>query len=333
MNIMHTISSHKGGVGKTIKALSLAYHYMQSKKNCVILVDANPMNSNIADDLFYYFHQEKLAPCNLVDNALRKTYTVSRGSTNTFSVIDATEGNIRDVISSIEDQAPPKDDTNYIYIVDTNAHIKNLMGLEPPVNPDNWRQYFWFIWGWSIPRLHHHPNEIFRTVSYLENWYPVRQVIHSFNMYDFFDVGFSLTRKSSVTMKPLQKIVKIIDKRINLAKSHPDRMQLTYAPSKVMKEWINEARKKLLEFKIPQDLPIDKLPALWAETIMLQFEKYPDTIPYNVLLIPTFYEELVMAMDRLIMGEHSSWKEIHHTLKPMMSFIHRWVCNMEQFCS
>jgi DNA polymerase III delta prime subunit len=150
-------------------------------------------------------------------------------------------------------------------------------------------------------------------------------------MYDFFDAGFSFTKKSSFVMKPLMKCMKTIDKRIRLAKKDPNSMTVSYANEKIMKGWILEARKRLLQYRIPQDLSIEKLPELWAETIQNQFEIHSTNIPYNVLLIPTFYEELVMAMDKLIMGEHNSWKEIYNALKPMMLFIHQWAINLEQF--
>ena len=330
-NIMHVVSSHKGGVGKSITCLSLANHYIHDTDNHVVLVDTNPMNSNIADDLFYYFHREHIESCYIGNNSVKKLYTVSRDSDKTFCVIDATGTDIKEVISSIEQYEPMKgnEDKTHVFIIDTNAHIKNLVGLTSPADPDNWRQYFWFIWGWSLPRLHHHVNEIFESVSYLEDHYPTRQVNHIFNMYDFFDAGFSFTRKSSVIMKPLMKCLKTIDKRFKQARS--GNMSVSYANATIMKGWIRDARRLLLQYRIPQDLAIDKLPELWAETITTQFETHPNKIPYNVLLIPTFYEELVMAMDKLIMGEHNSWKEIYRALKPMMLFIHHWLDNLEQF--
>lgn len=330
MNIMHFLSAHKGGVGKTIKALSLAYHYMQGKNNRVILVDVNPTNSDIADDMFYHFHMEELKSCSLVLNATEKVYTTSRDSSNTFSVVDATGGPIVDVIESILLTTPNDPELNYIYIIDTNAHIKNLIELRLP-SPSNWRQYFWFVWGWSLPRLHHHPREIFEAVSHLESQYPARQVIHVFNIYDFFDAGFSLIKKASVTLKPLRKILRIIESRINKAKSNPDKMSIIYASSEIMLQWILSARRSLLSFRIPRDLPISKLPELWADTFEEQLQATPNEIPYNLLIIPTFFEELVMATDRLRMGELSSWKEIYQTLKPLMKFIHNWAMNLEQF--
>lgn len=330
--IMHVVTSHKGGVGKTIKALGLASRYIKQKNTCVTLIDANPMNSNIADDLFYYFHREEFDWSETVTGAMEKRYTVSRDSLNKFSVIDATNIPLQEVISHVQN-TPYSDEVDIVYIIDTNAHIKNLVGIEPPPEHPNheWRQYFWFIWGWSIARLHHHPKEIFEAVTYLEQWFPVRQVIHVFNMYDFYESGFSLTKKSSTTMKPLMKCLKTIEKRIKLAKSNPGKMQVSYASARVMKKWIDVIRRLLLKYRIPQDLPIDKLPELWAETIRNNLNIYPQIIPYNVLLIPTFYEELVMAMDRLIMGEYTSWKEIYTTLKPMMLYVDQWATNVEQF--
>ena len=271
--------------------------------------------------------------CDIGNDSIEKIYTVSRDSTNTFCVIDATGTDIKEVISSVEhyQPAPENADKDHVFIIDTNAHIKNLIGLMPPSDPENWRQYFWFIWGWSIPRLHHHVNEIFEAVRYLEKYSPTRQVNHVFNMYDFFDAGFSFTKKSSFVMKPLMKCMKAIDKRIKIAIKNPSSMTVSYANEPIMKNWIQEARKRLLQYRIPQDLSIEKLPELWAETIQNQFEIHPANIPYNVLLIPTFYEELVMAMDKLIMGEHNSWKEIYHALKPMMQFINQWAVNLERF--
>lgn len=321
MNIMHNVTSHKGGVGKTGMALSLAYSYLQDPDNRVTLVDCNPMNSNIADDLFYYFHQEDSRLCKCIPDAIERTYTISPESTHTFNVIDATHLRLPTTIRLLEELAPIDESKNHIYILDTNEHIKNLSSLEDPYYGEFWRQYYWFIWGWSTPRLHHNVSDVFKAVRNIEDQFPIRQVVHVFNMYDFYNVGFSFFKRPSMKMKPLYKILKEFDRRIRKAKKKG--LAINYADHKLVHKWIAATRRELLMYVVPRDLEVGKIPEIWATTFK-GFLDISDSLPYNILLIPTFFEELVMSMDRLIMGEHRSWKGINKAIKPMMKFIRNW---------
>ena len=321
MNIIHNVTSFKGGVGKTVTSLSLAQHYLYNPNNRVTLVDCNPMNSNIADDLFYYFHQEDSRLCNCIPDAIERTYTISPESTRTFNVIDATHLRLPTIIRSLEELAPINQSGDHVYILDTNEHIKNLAGLDSPLNNEYWRQYYWFIWGWSTPRLHHNVTDVFKAVRNLEEHFPTRQVVHVFNMYDFYNVGFSILKRPSVRMKPLYKILKVFDRRIKAANKKP--LLINYANHELVHRWIAATRRELLMYVVPRDLEVAKIPEIWATTFK-GFLDISDSLPYNILLIPTFFEELVMSMDRLIMGEHRSWKGIYKAIKPMMKFIQGW---------
>lgn len=321
MNIMHNVTSHKGGVGKTIIAISLAQYYLHNPSTCVTLVDCNPMNSNVADDLFYYFHQEDSRLCDCIPDAIERTYTISPELTRTFNVIDATHLRLPTVIRSLEELAPIDESKDHIYILDTNEHIKNLASLEEPYYGECWRQYYWFIWGWSTPRLHHNVSDVFKAVHNIEEYFPTRQVVHVFNMYDFYNVGFSFLRRPSTRMKPLYKILKEFDRRIRAAGKKG--LNINYADHKLVHKWIAATRRELLMYVVPRDLEVGKIPEIWATTFK-GFLDISDSLPYNILLIPTFFEELVMSMDRLIMGEHRSWKGIRKAIKPIMRFIKNW---------
>ena len=328
MNIMHNITSHKGGVGKTITALSLAQFYLYDPNNHVTLVDCNPMNSNIADDLFYYFHQEDSKLCKCIPDAIERTYTISPESPRTFNVIDATHLRLPTTIRLLEELAPIDEVRSHIYILDTNEHIKNLATLETPYYGEFWRQYYWFIWGWSTPRLHHNVSDVFKAVSNIEEQFPIRQVVHVFNMYDFYNVGFSILKRPSVKMKPLYKILKVFDRRIRAA--NKKELVIDYADHKIMHKWIAATRRELLMYVVPRDLEVGKIPEIWATTFK-GFLDISNSLPYNILLIPTFFEELVMSMDRLIMGEHRSWKGIYKAVSPMMKFIRDWAGILDKY--
>ena len=53
--MINILTSYKGGVGKTTIALAIA-EWARANGKKFVLVDTNPQNSNLAEDIFFYFH-------------------------------------------------------------------------------------------------------------------------------------------------------------------------------------------------------------------------------------------------------------------------------------
>jgi hypothetical protein len=65
---------------------------------------------------------------------------------------------------------------------------------------------------------------------------------------------------------------------------------------------------------------MEELPSLWAQHLMDLVTSAGDYFPYNILLIPTFFRELTMSTDRLIMSYPRSFERITEQIKPLCEF-------------
>jgi len=321
---MHVNSSHKGGVGKTLLSLCQASHALRKGKE-LIMVDCNNMNPDISGVVFDKFHVEAMHddrskfpedhPPIWQDPNPMVQYTVAPDSDKKFSVVDATSQDAYMVTSMMNGQ-------NNFVICDTNHHIKKFRDLPPPMNEDQ-REYYWFIWGWSNPRMDNLLGTINESIKSIEQYFPQRQVIHVFNMYDFFNVGLSFIKKHSKTIKPLHHVMTELDRRMD-SKAHTK----VYFGIERMMNMILECREEQLMY---EDTDVKELPGIWANSLMDMLSYYPNQVPYNMLVVPTFYEELVMTMDRLIMAAPRSWGQITTMFNPMMKYIHHFMNNLERF--
>lgn len=321
------MTSYKGGVGKTSMALSIAYYYLlQGKK--VVLIDTNPQNSNVAEDVFSYFHVQHAASGKGKGEDYI-VYTMSPTSDVTFTVYNATDSDPFELAHVIQSRNDPET----IYIIDTNKHIRSAP--DKIFSKDAPHQVFtWFLWGWSSARLDHQLEAILDATERLEESWMKSQVVHVFNLYDFFVSGLSI-RKASTTLKPLKNVLTAINKKMKeFAKG---KCVPTYIDSVVLLSFARDIHSTLARFVAPDDQSMDELPTLWANHLMSLVESTGDGFPYNILLVPTFFKELTMSMDRLIISAPRSFKKLIEQIKPMSEFIGIFlealhICNGENVC-
>ena len=310
---IHILTSWKGGTGKSVSALSIANHYINSGRN-VVLIDTNPQNSNISEDIFFYFHAEGTTIDNNI-HANGTVYTISPESNVTFTVFDATDQNPFEVARRIQ----LNDDSDAIYIIDTNVHIRSCSKNQFSLN-GNHKVYVWFIWGWSSPRLTHQLDAILDATNYIEESWPKTEVIHVFNLYDFFIGGISLSiRKTNVTLKPLKKVLREIDKRIK--RFVKGKCEPVYVDDMIIKELTTSLHSTLVRYIAPDDISMSDLPGLWADSLMELLHDADKMLPYNILLIPTFFRELTLSIDRILMSSPRSLETVTNQIRPIVDFI------------
>ena len=332
---VHILTSYKGGVGKTSIALSIALNCiefyedkkgkqrMKLKRNFV-LIDTNPQNSNLAEDIFFYFHANKRSNSPFINNKGTK-YTISPDSEFTFTVYDATDQDPFALAKKIQ----MNDKTDTCYIIDTNVHVRSA---PPKLFSKNGfhKVYTWFLWGWSSPRLTHQLEAILESAENIEGAWPNSQMIHVFNLYDFFTGGiggFSL-RKANTTLKPLKTILKKLDRK--LKKFDKEKCDAIYVGYKSLTEFAKEMHTTLIGYVAGDNLSMEDLPNLWAEHLTNLTEKAGNGYPYNMLIIPTFFRELTMSTDRIIMSSPRSFEKIICQIRPMAEFIETFLYALEK---
>lgn len=324
--MLHVITGYKGGIGKTLLSVSLALKHIHDNKKPVYLIDANSMNPDIASNIFERFHEESRSPSCMelgFKNTARRTYTTSPESTDTFNIINASRIPIKQIISNVNGKHNDK-----VVIVDTNSHITDLVGLpeyrsgcidfSPP-------EFYWFLWGWSVPRMERMYSWTMRALYDIEEFFPYRQAIHVFNMYDLYEVDRSLFKSNSSTINSLKKIMDKIDKKFDNEDVTP-----SYYMLKELEEITDKIRTDLMKYIVPRDLSIEEIPDIWSQHLMDFVESHPRCVPYNILLIPTFFSELVMSIDKIVMSEPRSVDTLFTLLKPFVLFTATWIDNMKK---
>lgn len=320
---IHVLTSYKGGVGKTSIALSIAGYCVKHGKNFT-LIDTNPQNSNIAEDIFFYFHVDRLKGNSCFKSTHDQTvsnfgviYTLAPDSDVTFTVINATGQNPFEIAHHIQSASKEED---HVYIIDTNVHVRSYPD-ELTVEKRMHSIYVWFLWGWSSPRLTHQLEAILESSRSLEDTWPNTQMIHVFNLYDFFTGGlggFSF-RKANTTLKPLKLILKKLDKK--LKRFDKNKCSSVYIDHKTLTEFAKDMHTTLIGYVAGDNLSMEELPALWSEHLSALIEKSNEDYPYNMLIIPTFFRELTMSTDRIIMSSPRSFEKILSQIRPMSEFI------------
>lgn len=321
---VHILSSYKGGTGKTIMALSIALHCIANNKKFV-LIDTNPQNSNIAEDIFSFFHANAPPIKGDLISTNKIIYTLSPDSDDDFPIYDATDRDPFGLARRIQ----MNDTSDTVFIIDTNVHIRSA--------PDDifkkdahHRVYTWFLWGWSSPRLDHQLDSILRATERLEKGWNSSQVIHVFNLYDYFiSGGFLLSiRKASKTLKPLKGVLKEISKR---AKRFTKNKCLgVYIDFETMKEVAANLHSDLARYIIADDVDMEELPNLWSQHLSDMINTAGNNFPYNILLIPTFFRELIMSTDRLVLSSPRSFNTIREQIRPMAEFIDVFMSLLER---
>lgn len=315
-NSIHILTSYKGGVGKTSIALSIANHCIQHGKSFT-LIDTNPQNSNLAEDIFFYFHIDHMIvnESKITNNSA--VYTIAPDSDTTFTVLNATDRDPFEVAQEIQTTCTDED---HVYIIDTNVHIRSCP--ENPFIKDGTHKIFvWFLWGWSSPRLDHQLQAILDSVKRIENCWPTAQVVHVFNLYDFFSSGIQMFsfRKASTTLRPLKNVLKTIDKKIK--KFNNQKCKAIYVDIDFISNIMTELHKTLVRYVTPDNLKMQELPILWATHLTEIMKTTDKCYPYNILLIPTFFKELTMSTDRIVMAAPRRFDKIVKLIKPMADYI------------
>jgi len=322
---IHILTSYKGGVGKTSISLSIANHCVQHGKNFT-LIDTNPQNSNLAEDIFFYFHVDSVSKTGIEIAKNSTIYTLSPGSDTTFTVIDATNQNPFEVAKYLQQNC---NDKEHVYIIDTNVHIRsapNKIFKREGIH----KVYIWFLWGWSSPRLDHQLQSIIDAIDNIEGCWPGAQVIHVFNLYDFYTGGlqsFSL-RKASTTLRPLKNVVKHLDKMID--KFMKNKCKAIYIDGKIIKDVMGGLHTTLVRYVAPDNLTMQELPILWSSHLMEIVKISDKKYPYNILLIPTFFKELTMSTDRIVMAAPRSFEKIISLITPMAEYISVFLTSLNQ---
>jgi len=315
-NSIHILTSYKGGVGKTTIAISIADHCIQNGKSFT-LIDTNPQNSNLAEDIFFYFHVDHMTEPKTKIAKNSTVYTLAPGSDTTFTVIDATDQDPFEVAQHIQKTST---DENHVYIIDTNVHIRSCAD-DVFRNEGLHNVFVWFLWGWSSPRLDHQLQAIIDSAKNIEKCWPKAQVVHVFNLYDFFSGGvrmFSL-RKASTTLRPLKKVLKHLDKKIK--NFNNNKCESIYVDIDFMSRIMCDLHTTLVRYVAPDNLKMEELPILWASHLMDLMKETKKCYPYNILLIPTFFRELTMSTDRIVMSAPRSFDKIVELIKPMAEYI------------
>jgi hypothetical protein len=316
-NSIHILTSYKGGVGKTSIALSIANHCVQHGINFT-LIDTNPQNSNLAEDIFFYFHVEQMLKGKAGISKNGTVYTLSPDSDVTFTVLDATNQDPFEVAHHIQKTSTNED---HVYIIDTNVHIRSCCKEEISGKNGTHNVFVWFLWGWSSPRLNHQLQTILDAVKRIEISWPKAQVVHVFNLYDFYSSGlqmFSL-RKASTTIRPLKKVLKHINKRIK--QFNNKKCKAVYVDINFIGNTMSELHETLVRYVAPDNRTMKELPILWASHLMDLMKLTKHRYPYNVLLIPTFFQELTMSVDRIVMSAPRRFDKLIELIKPMAEYI------------
>jgi len=313
--------SCKGGLGKTSISIAQAWYYI-NQGHSVRIIDSNSMNPDISEHVFRYFitkstsgTSKMITENNIVHEITRTDYAIdAKNPIRTFSVLNATHIRNYDIFNL-------RDIPGMVTIVDTNCSMANIPE-DMHFTQGSEQKYFWFLWCWALPGIKSSLQNILKSINKIEERFPARQVVHVLNMYDLFQVGHSLFRKKSRTIKPLFKILKEIDIRMN-----NDAYEKTYFNADIMREMTYKIGRNLTKEMSPKEIDIERIPVIWASELWKTITS-EDWMPYNILLIPTFFEELVMSMDRMMMAEVRSWDDIHSLISPIMNYVSTFIGNL-----
>ena len=327
--MINTYSSYKGGIGKTTLTLASACYYLLNTDYNVTLIDCNNMNPDISRVIFNHFHMEESGTCNTLDGLpIRWMTTNFESQDRKFCLIDASHINPAEVITRYNGSHSHQD----VILIDTNNQIREFISLPPPnINTGHIsKDYIWFTWGWALPKADLALRDTISSTKAIERHFPHRCVVHVFNIYDLFNVRGSIIRRSSKTIEPLNRVINEINRRHSRAITKHDCIPEYYTISK-LSPMLMKIREELMQYQSPRDVNIEELPSIWGHYIMELLEDNQDNVPYNILVIPTFYEELVMTMERLIMGSPRSIKEIRGIIRPIADYIENWTDNLRLY--
>lgn len=321
------LTSYKGGTGKSTVALSIAEWARKNGLNFV-LIDTNPQNSNLAEDIFFYFHVHETATPPDYIGGNKTVYMIPPNGTTShtdmyFTVYDATDQDPFAIAKKIQ----MNDTSDTIFIIDTNKHIRSCP--PSPFSKEGHHDVFtWFLWGWSSPRLDPQLNAIINATFRLEEAWPKSHVVHVFNLYDFYVGGvFSLgIRKTSTTLKPLKKVVNEINRRIR--RFEKNNCSSIYVDCDVLLETMRELHGALVRYIVADDNSMSELPAIWSEYLLKLIKQRKKAFPCNILIIPTFFRELVMPIDRLVLSSPRNFEAITKQIKPMAEHIETFLGNL-----
>ena len=126
-------------------------------------------------------------------------------------------------------------------------------------------------------------------------------------------------RKASTTLRPLKKVLKYLDKKIK--KFTNNKCKAVYIDVDFMSKVLFELHSTLVRYVTPDNLKMEELPILWATHLTDLMKLTEQLYPYNILLIPTFFRELTMSIDRIVMAAPRSFDNIIKLIKPMAEYI------------
>ena len=320
--MINVFTSYKGGVGKTTLTLADACYWLLNTEVELTLIDCNNMNPDISNVIFNQFHMDSPGHCQELDGLPQRIMTTDfENQDRKFCLIDASDMSPSEVITKYNGIHGP----NEVILIDTNSQIREFNNLPVPnvATDHESNEFYWFTWGWAIPKADLALRGILYSIGQIERYAPKRRVIHVFNLYDLFNVRGSIIRRSSRTIEPLNKVIKELTRRHKRAVTKFD-YEPQYFSMRNLRPMLMNIREELLMLEHPRDVEIEELPAIWGHHMLKLLEDYPGSVPYNLIVIPTFYEELVMTMERLVMGSPRNIQTIRNLIRPMADYIEKW---------
>lgn len=327
--MINAYTSYKGGVGKTTLTLAAACYWLLNTDKDVTLIDCNSMNPDISRVIFNQFHMDKPGICHELNGLpVRWMTTDFKNQDRRFCLIDASMMGPSEVVSLYSG----KHTTDDMILIDTNSQISEFSNLpiSDPATDVVSEELLWFTWGWAIPKADLALRDIINSLSSIECSVPYRNIIHVFNLYDLFNVKGSFIRRSSKTIEPLNKVIKEITRRHKRAVTKFD-YKPEYFTLGHLRPMLMSIREELMMLQHPRDIEIEELPAIWGHHMMNLLDDHPSAVPYNLIVIPTFYEELVMTMERLVMGSPRNIKQIRNLIRPMADYIEKWTDSLRLY--
>lgn len=291
----HIITGGKGGVGKTLTALSLFLYYIEKKK--LTFFDFNQNNPDLwkllthildADNDRHVNKKGDILATKLAKNEISSDFIgYALHLTDKYKLINGIEGfyeKISDAIISVEEKFAYEPE---VCIIDTGFHIANLISNNferKELLKHNF--YIWFVW--TISNI---TREDLSSISRAIEWFSKNfndfkhefNVLHVFNPYHYlppvFEIRKKIFRKEEAYEMDLQ-IDNFIELYENTFKNPEPKITLDF-----------ETLKNIFEAFLKKIINIDKYKIidLFAKELKGIYNKKPA----NLLIIPSLSSEVL----------------------------------------